>query len=353
MKLLTEEINKFYVIQVRNLLNKSGYYKDTKITNNIVGYNSIDEVERNLKSADVTGNPPIDVVENENDATQFIVEDLANEIADILHSKYPDANVNVIDVIPNLNSLTPEQLLDTLDISESFKANIKENCMKQFTTIINSYGRDINDNPFLVYLTNLDSKYSSGGYSGPAFTITPNLLNILLNDYGRIVDYSDFNNLNEDNIFMDNYFTKLTNSEQIVYIIQVYNWFQNSYNVRNYITDDANILKQFGVTDKNDIKTLCMNVLKQGGKGEYNPAKVIENNLLKLENKNTKTLSSGNTSKNTTQIKTQSRNSERWNKFLGSKGEDIKNLSAADKEDLLSYIYSLSDNNTSTIGGEI
>lgn len=353
MKLLKEEINKFYVIQVINLLKKSGYYKDTKITNNIVGYNSIDEVERNLKSADVTGNPPIDVVESENDATQFVEEDLANEIADILHSKYPDANVYVVDVIPNLNSLTPEQLLDTLDISESFKADIKENCMKQFTTIINNYGRDANDNPFLVYFKSLDSIYGKGGYSGPAFTITPNLLTMLLNGYGEIVDYSDFNNLNEDNIFMDNYFTKLTNNEQIVYIIQVYNWFQNSYNVRNYITDDANILKQFGVTNKNDVKTLCMNVLKQGGKGEYNPAKVIENNLLKLENKNTKTLSSGSTSKNTVQIKTQSKNSERWDRFLGSKSGDIKNLSAADRADLLSYIYSLSDDNTSTIGGEL
>ena len=361
MKLLIEKVYNNYVIQIASNYNFGNSNNGNELQSGFAVIDKLETISINTESEELSKDllSITTLTKNIEDATYFTDKSVAQRFSSELKRRVKQqgefeysASIQTTDLRINVNG-SPEEFLESLPWTRTTKDTIKNDCMQQFNSIINNYGRNINDNPFLVYISNLDNKYGNGKYSGPAFTITSNLLKILLNDYDRIVDYEDFNNLNEDNIFMDNYFTRLTNSEQIVYIIQVYNWFQNSYNVRNYITDDANILKQFGVTDKNDVETLCMNVLKQGGKGEYNPAKVIENNLLKLENKNTKTLSSGNTSKNTTQIKTQSRNSERWNKFLGSKGEDIKNLSAADKEDLLSYIYSLSDNNTSTIGGEI
>ena len=356
MKLLVEKVYNNYVIQIASNYNfgnnegnelQSGFAVIDELTNISVNTES-EELSKDLLSI-------TKLTKNIEDATYFTDKEIAsrfsNEIKRRLaqQGKYDySASIQKTDLRINTDG-TPEEFLESLPWTRTTKDTIKNDCMQQFNSIINSYGRDINDNPFLVYISNLDNKYGNGKYSGPAFTITPRVLNILLNTYGKMVDLEDFTNTNEENIFMDNYFTRLTNSEQIGYIIQVYTWFQNSYNVRNYITDDTNILKQFGVTSKDDVKTLCMNVLKQGGKGEYNPAKVIENNLLKLENKNTSTLSSSNRTKDTVQIKAQSKNSERWKRMLSSVEDRLKELSADDRQDLLAYINGLSSNDR--VGG--
>lgn len=351
----SEELSKdlLSITKLTKNIEDATYFTDKEIASRFSN-----EIKRRVTSFVDEQNKLIDEQNKEIDARNKEIEERNKSLPD--NEKKPlekrkdrividySASVQKTDLRVNVDG-TPEEFLESLPWTRTTKDTIKNDCMQQFNSIINNYGRDINDNPFLVYISNLDNKYGNGKYSGPAFTITSNLLKILLNDYGRIVDYEDFNNLNEDNIFMDNYFTRLTNSEQIVYIIQVYTWFQNSYNVRNYITDDVSILKQFGVTSKDDVRTLCMNVLKQGGKGEYNPAKVIENNLLKLENKNTSTLSSSNRTKDTVQIKAQSKNSERWKRMLSSVEDKLKELSADDRQDLLAYINGLSSNDR--VGG--
>lgn len=399
MKLLVEKVYNNYVIQIASNYNfgnnkdnelQSGFAIIDELTNISVG-NESEELSKDLLSI-------TKLTKNIEDATYFTDKEIAsrfsneikrrvtafvneqNKLIDEQNKEIDERNKEIEEInksLPNDEKIelekrkdrividysasvqktdlrintdgTPEEFLESLPWTRTTKDTIKNDCMQQFNTILNSYGRDINDNPFLVYISNLDSKYGNGKYNGPAFTITPRVLNILLNTYGKMVDLEDFTNTNEDNIFMDNYFTRLTNSEQIGYIIQVYTWFQNSYNVRNYITDDVSILKQFGVTSKDDVKTLCMNVLKQGGKGEYNPAKVIENNLLKLENKSTSTLSSSNRTKDTVQIRAQSKNSERWKKMLSSVEDRLKELSADDRQDLLAYINGLSSNDR--VGG--